>query len=71
MHLNFYGRYEETGHRYYLVKDPDNFGRGVDIGYYYEDLWGVYHAVALKPFYSDAEFSTEKEAKDWLRSKAK
>jgi len=55
--------------RTYLVQNPNNFGEGVDLGYYRETLFGTVQAVALKP-YDEQEFETVEDAQTWLKQKA-
>lgn len=67
MNTNFINR----GGRTYLVQNPNQFGQGIDLGYYRDDFSGV-KAVSLKPFHQEKEFGIdcEKEAMIWLRQQS-
>ena len=63
-HLNFVNRYGRT----YLVENPNNMGKGKDIGYYRELAFGGYKAVFLTPL-DDEDFGSAEECQEWLKSR--
>lgn len=63
MSVNFINRKGRT----YLVENPDNYGVGEDLGFYYQGFDGVM-AVALKPYRRNKDFETVEQAKEWLKT---
>ncbi len=65
MAANFFKR----GYRTYLVKNPNPFGNGTDLGYYREQFDGAIKAVALVPYYAEKEFGEgcQQQAQEWLK----
>lgn len=53
--------------RVYLVLNPDQYGNGIDLGYYREDLFGGIKAVCLRPYHQEKEFANQKDAIAWLK----